>query len=79
MESMKAAIERFFGEIAAKEVNKYICEGCGEEVTVKESTVIAGPDKGKPFQRATGCKCWELEQSREAKERHNKIIGGGAE
>ncbi|EJW19037.1 ATP-binding protein [Paenibacillus alvei] len=61
------------GLTSVSEVERYICSGCGNEVVVIEAPIIGGPNKGKITRGKRGCKCWEYEQAREAKLRHQEL------
>jgi DNA replication protein DnaC len=52
------------------EVERYICEGCGNEVVVVDAPILIGPEKGVIKRMKRGCICWELEQARATKTEH---------
>ena len=59
-------IYELIGANTIKEIGKEICEGCKEEVTLKEIPIIGGADKGKLQIFRFGCKCEDLKNAREA-------------
>lgn len=59
--------------ISGSEVERYICQGCGQEVAVFELPIIGGPNKGKLTRQKRGCLCWEYEQAREAKREQREL------
>lgn len=44
----------------------YICEGCKSKVEVKQMIHLGGPHKGQLFEIEIGCRCWEIQQAKEA-------------
>lgn len=58
---------------SGSEVDRYTCEGCGQEVSVIEIPIIGGPNKGKLTRQKRGCLCWEYEQARQAKIEQRKL------
>jgi DNA replication protein DnaC len=54
------------GSTSVSEIEKYICDGCGQEVVIVEMPLMGGPDRGKVKRMEKGCICWEIEQGKMA-------------
>lgn len=61
------------GLTSVSEVERYICDGCGNQVVVIEAPIIGGPKKGQLTRQKRGCVCWENEQAKEAKLTQRKL------
>lgn len=57
----------------SKEIESYICDGCGQQTTVIEMPILGGSNKGKIERMTKGCICWEIEQGRQALVAQQKI------
>lgn len=51
---------------SVSEKERYVCEGCGNNVVVVESPILGGPRKGELTRFNRGCICWEMQQAKEA-------------
>ncbi|MDE3837906.1 hypothetical protein C0966_00590 [Bacillus methanolicus] len=51
-----------------KVIKKYLCEGCGNEVTVIRAKMLFGPKKGEWFEGKKGCDCEVYEIVRKEQE-----------
>lgn len=69
MRSMGEILKSLMPELtSASEVERYMCNGCGREVSIVRVPIIGGPNKGKITEVKKGCICWENGQAREAEQ-----------
>lgn len=74
MQTLGSVLKTIMPELTSvSEIERYTCEGCGNEVIVVEAPIIGGPNKGDLSRHKRGCLCWENEQAREAKKVQQKL------
>ncbi|EKN67463.1 ATP-binding protein [Schinkia azotoformans] len=59
------------GEI--KTIEKTVCSGCSEQVTIKQIPVLGGINKGKIQQFKIGCKCADIELADKIKKENESL------
>ncbi|WP_240326774.1 ATP-binding protein [Aeribacillus pallidus] len=68
MNHISQVISNMTTDFNGKVIKKYLCEGCGNEVTVLRMKMLFGPKKGEWFEGKRGCECEVYEIVRKEQE-----------